>query len=373
MKKTLLSLAILLAAGSANAAIGDFTGVTASQERARGIEQIKDKVAQWENGATITVEEINAGAARINSSLNDSVGGGANLHFSSVESAARWVHQQEELASHNGTGTADNSNAEDNGSNDNNNAARPTIDYVTPAQAQQGDNNTMAYADAVSDHAEAAAEGYTDNAVAEVREEAIEFATAVADSGVNSAKTYADDTAAEAKKAANAHADQTAAAAEKHASAHADKAASTAETHAKTYTNKAKDEAVKEADDYAEKLANSAVTYSTTYADHAVSRAGTQAVKSANAYTDHVAKGLQKQITSNKRAIKRLGASSQATANLHYNANRNGYAVAVGEYNGETALAGGIQFNSGKHTAVTVQGSYDAEAFGGSVGLHGDW
>ncbi|WP_407933100.1 YadA-like family protein [Herbiconiux daphne] len=50
-----------------------------------------------------------------------------------------------------------------------------------------------------------------------------------------------------------------------------------------------------------------------------------------------------------------------------------GYAVAVGEYDGATAIAGGLQFNTSTNTAITVQASYDGEAAGASVGFHGSW
>ena len=80
-----------------------------------------------------------------------------------------------------------------------------------------------------------------------------------------------------------------------------------------------------------------------------------------------------KDIAANRKAIKQVGAMAAASANLHYNVNHNGYAVAAGEYNGATAIAGGVQFQTGEHTAVTLQASYDGEAVGASVGFHGDF
>ncbi|UHM93655.1 hypothetical protein [Rahnella victoriana] len=97
------------------------------------------------------------------------------------------------------------------------------------------------------------------------------------------------------------------------------------------------------------------------------------AMQSSKGYTDHVSKGLQKQISENKRDLKRLGATSQAVGNLHYNGNHNGYAVSVGQYSNETALAGGLQYQIGTHHALTLQTSVDAAQIGGSVGLHGDF
>lgn len=74
-----------------------------------------------------------------------------------------------------------------------------------------------------------------------------------------------------------------------------------------------------------------------------------------------------------KQSVKRLGASAAASANLHYNRAESGYAVAVGEYKGATAIAGGVQFNTSANTAATVQVSYDGEGVGASVGFHGSW
>jgi len=314
MKKTLLSITILLAAGSANACNNDIDCSESVKEVISVINtrmqpiQPTDDFSKWG-------ESYNAWFSRVHNVAESRLG----IELNSYGDIAHFLIDNHPATPDDNSGDKNSDGNNDSNNDGNNDGSQNSLNYITPA------------------------EGYTDNAVADVTEEA------------------------------NAHADQAAADAEKHANTHADNAASAAEAHAKTYTNKAKGEAVKEADDYAEQLANSAVDYSTHYTDRAVSQAGVEAVKSANTYTDHVAKGLQKQITDNKRAIKRLGASSQATGNLHYNANRNGYALAVGEYNGETALAGGVQFTSGKHTAVTVQTSYDAEAFGGSVGLHGDW
>ncbi|POT56094.1 hypothetical protein C3432_19135 [Citrobacter amalonaticus] len=74
-----------------------------------------------------------------------------------------------------------------------------------------------------------------------------------------------------------------------------------------------------------------------------------------------------------KRDVRNLGASAQASANLHYNANQSGYAVAVGQYESSTAIAGGMQFQANAHSAVTVQASYDGTAAGGSLGFHSDF
>uniref|UniRef100_UPI0034CD6BF6 YadA-like family protein n=1 Tax=Enterobacter hormaechei TaxID=158836 RepID=UPI0034CD6BF6 len=90
-------------------------------------------------------------------------------------------------------------------------------------------------------------------------------------------------------------------------------------------------------------------------------------------YTNNRFNQVENEIENNKRAIKRLGAASEATANLHFNANHSGYAIAAGEYDGETALAAGVQFRTSKTTAISLQASYDAESTGGSIGLHGDF
>ncbi|MCS5736720.1 YadA C-terminal domain-containing protein, partial [Herbiconiux daphne] len=80
-----------------------------------------------------------------------------------------------------------------------------------------------------------------------------------------------------------------------------------------------------------------------------------------------------KQIAANTKAIKQVGAMAQATSNLHYNASNSGYAMAVGEYKGAVAFAGGVQKQINEHTAVTVQVSYDGDSVGASVGIHGDF
>lgn len=74
-----------------------------------------------------------------------------------------------------------------------------------------------------------------------------------------------------------------------------------------------------------------------------------------------------------RKSVKHVGAMATASANLHYNRSENGYAVAVGEYEGATAIAGGVQFNISTNTAATVQASFDGEGTGVSVGFHGSW
>ena len=122
---------------------------------------------------------------------------------------------------------------------------------------------------------------------------------------------------------------------------------------------------------YTDQVAAEAVQMADHHADQVAAASGRAAVSESKDYTDHVAHGLQSQITENKRAIKRLGASSQAVANLHYNGAHSGYAVAVGQYASESALAGGLQFQVTGYSAISVQTSYDAAHVGGSVGLHG--
>lgn len=80
-----------------------------------------------------------------------------------------------------------------------------------------------------------------------------------------------------------------------------------------------------------------------------------------------------KAIADNTKAIKHVGAMAAASANLHYNVNHSGYAVAAGEYKGSTAFAGGVQVQTSATTAITFQASYDGESVGASVGFHGDF
>ncbi len=80
-----------------------------------------------------------------------------------------------------------------------------------------------------------------------------------------------------------------------------------------------------------------------------------------------------KDIHENRKTINQVGAMSQATSNLHYAGHQSGYAVAVGEYDNETAVAGGLNFGLTAKTSVSVQVSYDGNATGGSVGLSGSW
>ncbi|MGV2814580.1 YadA-like family protein [Enterobacter cancerogenus] len=107
--------------------------------------------------------------------------------------------------------------------------------------------------------------------------------------------------------------------------------------------------------------------------NHSQHNASLKMMNMTRSYTDRRFNQAERQIENNSRAIKRLGATAEAAANLHYNSNHSGYAIAVGEYNGESALATGIQFQTGKTTALTLQASYDDESAGGSVGFHGDF
>lgn len=90
--------------------------------------------------------------------------------------------------------------------------------------------------------------------------------------------------------------------------------------------------------------------------------------------------GLQNSVNSNKSAIetnrrdiKRVGANAVAAANLHYNGVNSGYGLSVGNYRGETALAGGLQFNVSEHAAITTQVSYDGSGTGVAAGIHSDF
>lgn len=82
---------------------------------------------------------------------------------------------------------------------------------------------------------------------------------------------------------------------------------------------------------------------------------------------------LKQDVSSNTKAIKRVGAIGAAQANLHYNRSENGFAIAVGEYRGEAGIAGGLQFNMTQNSAVTVQAAYDGQDTSASLGMHGSW
>ncbi|HGM5489635.1 TPA: YadA-like family protein, partial [Serratia fonticola] len=81
----------------------------------------------------------------------------------------------------------------------------------------------------------------------------------------------------------------------------------------------------------------------------------------------------RKDIDENSKNIKRVGAMAQAVSSLHYNRNESGYAVAAGEYDGETSIAGGMQFSTSDNSAVTVQMSWDGNAAGAGVGFHSNF
>lgn len=319
MKNTLLTLAILLPAGHACAHDNCVASDNWQSECSAAEQAVEDKINQTQqNGIDKWLNDINNEADRL------------GVHFGSAEEVNAWNNHHyitwgdtsvsddliaqlhDSISGHSDTGNSDNNHDNNNNDSHNNHDNTDNPNTAPDDNGNPSPSTLISYADAVSDHAEAAAEG---------------------------------------------HADDAATAAEKHADEHADNAAAHARAQANNYT----DEQIAAAEAYATVLAES----SARYVD--------QGVQDAKRYTDRVAKGLQHQIDHNSQAIKRLGASAQATSNLHYNANRSGYAVSVGDYRGETALAGGLQFRAGSHNAVTLQGSYDAEAFGGSVGLHGDW
>ncbi|AEJ81396.1 gp20 [Erwinia phage vB_EamM-Y2] len=95
------------------------------------------------------------------------------------------------------------------------------------------------------------------------------------------------------------------------------------------------------------------------------------ATNSAGIESNHRAiESNRRQIETNRRDIRRVGATAVASANLHYDASNSGYAVSVGEYRGETAIAGGLQYGITEQSAATVQVSYDGTGTGASVGFH---
>ncbi|WP_347254743.1 YadA C-terminal domain-containing protein [Leminorella grimontii] len=75
-------------------------------------------------------------------------------------------------------------------------------------------------------------------------------------------------------------------------------------------------------------------------------------------------------IDQNRQKIKKVGAMAQAIAGLHYDANNSGLAVAVGEYDGASSVAGGAQFRTTYRSAATVSVSWDGDAAGANVGWH---
>ncbi len=406
MKYKLSVLAIMLITGNAIACNNQVDCTASAQEVIDVINtkmqpiQPTDKFSKWGDSYRVWFDRVNDVAERR-----------LGIKFNSFGDLARWEISQSTTTSGNST---DNNTSNDAG-------GESTSQYITPAQAQEGDNAAFArargYSDAVSDHAEAAAEGYADNAAAKAEDNAKKYTEtvggevlsmadyAIADSAqkahdytdqkvkaaeetslaaaaaaekhidsvagdtLEAAKKYTGEVAAQTKDEASRHADDVAAKAEVNANKHADQVAHTESVKAESSANKHADKVARveaeKAESSANQYTNRSVAATLHYADRNLAE--------SKSYTDHVAKGLKKQIDHNASAIKRLGASSQATANLHYNANHNGYAISVGAYDGETALAGGLQFQTGKHTALTVQTSYDAEALGGSVGLHGDW
>ena len=333
MKKIFLAILIpSVFAASAHAEYHDeFAAKTAN---------IAEIVNHYENGdynnEAEALAQANAMARDINAAHNRDGQSGSTLQFRNMADVEKWLARPDATTSPitdsdtgNGTDTSGNTGTDTSG-----NTGTDTSDSLSDA---------MSYADAVSDHAEAAAEGHADDAAQRAEDDA---------------KGFAKDAADQAKKDANTHTDV----AVTDANTHADSVAKQAEQNANAYTDTVTDAS-----------SAAALNEAAHYADHVAVSAGRAAVAQSKEYTDHVAKGLQKQIDHNRRAINRLGANSQAVANLHYNGNKSGYAIAVGQYGSETALAGGLQFNVTRHNALTVQAGFDAGHTGGSIGLHGDF
>ncbi|MDU4127726.1 YadA C-terminal domain-containing protein [Pantoea sp.] len=311
---------------------------------------IAEVVSHYENGdynnEAEALAQANAMARDIDAAHNRDGQSGSTLQFRNMADVEKWLARPDATTSPitdsntdsgDGTDTSGNTDtdtSDHNGTDTSGNTGTDTSDSVSKA---------MSYADAVSDHAEAAAEGHADDAAQRAEDDA---------------KGFAKDAADQAKKDANTHTDV----AVTDANTHADSVAKQAELNANAYTDTVTDAS-----------SAAALNQAAHYADHVAASAGRAAVAQSKEYTDHVAKGLQKQIDHNRRAINRLGANSQAVANLHYNGNKSGYAIAVGQYGSETALAGGLQFNVTRHNALTVQAGFDAGHTGGSIGLHGDF
>ncbi|MBQ4772772.1 hypothetical protein F9U44_14780 [Pectobacterium versatile] len=82
-----------------------------------------------------------------------------------------------------------------------------------------------------------------------------------------------------------------------------------------------------------------------------------------------------KRIDETKEDLKRGLNNAAAMSSLHFNGNRDSWALSTGSANGEgAALAGGMQKSLTEHTAVTVQ--YSDSLSGGymvGAGIHGDW
>lgn len=73
--------------------------------------------------------------------------------------------------------------------------------------------------------------------------------------------------------------------------------------------------------------------------------------------------------------MKGIGNNAAAMSSLHFNGNRDSWAISTGSYNADgAAFAGGLQKSVGEHVAATVQASFDGE--GNTMigaGLHGDF
>jgi hypothetical protein len=81
------------------------------------------------------------------------------------------------------------------------------------------------------------------------------------------------------------------------------------------------------------------------------------------------------QISDLRDDVKGIGNNAAAMSSLHFNGNRDSWAISTGSYNADgVAFAGGLQKSIGGHLATTMQASFDGE--GNTMvgaGLHGDF
>lgn len=385
------------------------------------VENIQERISDYESQMANThfnspaeregkehefLNSVNAMARDINGAHNRDGETGSTLQFRNIADAKNWLKRIDSSTSAIPARDADNSshnNPGDSSRDDNTADSLSQAETYADEAANEAEHNANNHANTAAIIATATAEGYTDTVVEQAKDEVKSYTDGVAKTEASAAEdranTYADNLAknegAVAEARAKSFTEETAGKTLDASEAYAEERAETAKTQAnqhtdiqaqasKKYTDVQRKAADLHADQVSKQATNTAarytdsrvaqgVEYSTNYTNRVATKTSAAAIKTANNYTDHVAKGLKNQINRNKRAIKRMGASSQATANLHYNGNKNGYAVALGQYSDETSLAGGLQFKVSAHNAITAQVSYDAEHMGGSIGLHGDW
>ncbi|MFZ4215261.1 hypothetical protein ACOZB2_28205, partial [Pantoea endophytica] len=106
--------------------------------------------------------------------------------------------------------------------------------------------------------------------------------------------------------------------------------------------------------------------------------ANRQSIQRNSARLDSAEKSIKRnsdRIDDNSKKIKQIGNNAAAMSSLHFNANRDSWALSTGTGNGEGAgFAAGIQKGVTEHTAVTFQASTDSQGgWMAGAGLHGDF